>query len=100
VSYEGWGNYETWLVNSWLGSEPEERNYWYNAAKTAIAIYNKEAAIAKMTVRMKQFYREEMPRVPEVSGLYLYLLDAVLDMVNWREISENFVEIALADEEG
>jgi hypothetical protein len=73
MEYNGWTNYETWVVNLWMEDGGEHMFYEPEGmSKTELA----EA--------LKEYHEEEMP---EVTGVFADLLRASLGEVNWHEIA-------------
>jgi HD superfamily phosphohydrolase YqeK len=95
--YNGWTNYETWVVNLWIDNEEGTHDYWLEVAED---IYNDEAEEQKhftkiedaaciLAERLKNDYEENLP---EMAGVYGDLIGAALSEVNWREIAEHLLE--------
>lgn len=99
--YNGWSNYETWLVNLWIDNEQGLQSYWieqaeehYKQAKgdasddeTAEDIAN--AASYLLGNLLRDYFEEAKP---DVEGLWADLLGAAMSEVNWHEIAEHMVE--------
>lgn len=85
-TYNGWTNYETWLVNLWLGNEQGTADYWLERARELSGHVYPTRALADEL-------REEIAEqsFPEVPGLYGDLLGAALSEVDWREIAEHWI---------
>ena len=95
--YNGWTNYETWVVNLWIDNEEGTHDYWLEVAED---IYNDEAEEQKhftkiedaaciLAERLKNGHEENLP---EMAGVYGDLIGAALSEVNWREIAEHLLE--------
>lgn len=96
--YNGWTNYETWLVKLWLDNE--ESTYKFVRALTEIHKTPNELADA-----LKEYVEENIPSLSTLStveaatkahpvpdsGMYSDLLNAALSEVNWFEIAEAYV---------
>ena len=80
TAYNGWTNYETWLVNLWLGEEDYEGN---------LSSADKRQSAYDLGKRIRD-YVEEMQ--PEVTGLYADMINAAIRAVNWQEIAEHMIE--------
>lgn len=94
--YNGWTNYETWVVNLWLDNEPGTHDYWLEVAED---VYNNEAkeqnfltkmedAVSILADRLKDNHEENRPELP---GVYGDMIGAALAEVNWREIAESLL---------
>lgn len=83
--YNGWTNYETWLVNLWLTNEEytesELRSIANNGQRRD---YRKE--------ELKSYVEDEMLALHKFNGLASDLIGAALCMVNWYEILDNATE--------
>lgn len=95
--YNGWTNYETWVVNLWMDNEERTNDYWIEIAED---VYHHEAeeqqhftkmedAACILADRLKDHHEENRPELP---GVYGDLIGAALSEVNWREIAEHLLE--------
>lgn len=82
TSYNGWVNYETWVVKLWIDNEQYDQERWLEAAKTA-------ESTRTLADQMKDEYEEA---TPETVGVWSDLLSAALGEVNWFEIAEHLQE--------
>lgn len=97
-TYNGWTNYETWLVNLWMDNEPGSQEFFRETAKEIYAetdSYNtglnkQEYARCRYADWLKQYHAEE--NRPELPGLYGDLLGAALASVNWDEIARHYID--------
>ncbi len=98
--YNGWTNYETWLVNLWLTNDEGSDQYMHELAQDCID-YNKsnnnftreETATLDMAKRIQQ-YIEEMAKqwMPDQASMFTDFINAGLSSVNWYEIAAHFIE--------
>lgn len=93
-TYNGWSNYETWLVKLWMDNDEDSCRYWQEQAQCARS--ERENARFVLANMLKDEHEESMP---EVAGVYLDLLAAVLGEINWREIADSLLEDAEDTEE-
>jgi hypothetical protein len=85
ADYNGWTNYETWLVNLWLGED--------------FRIYAEEQPDSfacdqyKLSQALKDYTEEtvQMDTGSVEGGLTVDLLNAALSAVNWYEIAGHYV---------
>jgi hypothetical protein len=95
--YNGWTNYETWVVNLWMDNEEGIHDYWLEVAEDAYSDEAKEQnhfskiedAACILADRLKDHHEENRPELP---GVYGDLIGAALSEVNWREIAEHLLE--------
>ena len=91
TDYNGWTNYETWLVSLWLNNEPGSQHDLEQILKSEKLDYTAGKLIRE--------YIEENYQVP-TTGLIADLVNAALDSVNWQEIAcDNRVEDETETEE-
>ena len=79
-TYSGWTNYETWCVNLWLTNEPDTEEHLRMLAQV-------DASTSHRADRLKHYVIDMAPI--EGATMFVDLLQAALDSVNWREIIEN-----------
>ncbi len=97
-SYNGWSNYETWVVNLWLGNDEGSyntcRTFAQRCFEEAVAdeVFNrKERACYQLANELKEMVEENNPLASEAS-VYTDLLNASLSEVNWKEIAKGLLE--------
>lgn len=95
--YNGWKNYETWVVALWIGNEQGSYNYWQEETERVYreaeeSTYNTKVEEAANTLSsMLDDYLEEYNPVKE-SSLYSDLLSAAIREVDTYEIATNWIE--------
>jgi hypothetical protein len=91
-TYNGWTNYETWVVKLWMDNERGSYDHW-----RAQAVDAWEAATANGIITRSDRARfdladllkaEHEDNTLEVRGVYADLLRAALSEVNWYEIAD------------
>lgn len=82
TDYNGWTNYETWVVNLWIDNEEGSYTYWREVAAEA-------TDIAELSGALKDYHEEALP---EVEGFAADLLGAAMSEVNWDEIAAHLIE--------
>lgn len=97
-TYNGWSNYETWLVALWLDNDAGSNKRSFREAWDALtqADGNVGEATEIMADALEEMHDEERPDSGG-SGVFHDLLSAALSEVNWREIARNCID-AVADE--
>jgi len=79
--YNGWTNYETWLINLYFGDDTD----WIHArVNDAHSVYD----LAKM---IEDWVKDEEV-MPQLDGVYSDLLDGALSEVNWYELAKAWWE--------
>lgn len=96
--YNGWYNYETWLVNLWITNDSGSDSYWRSTAQEAYdradgdSCFTKEENSALDLAKVLEEQIEEESPTTGMADLYADLLNAALSEVNWHEIAEHFIE--------
>ena len=103
-TYNGWTNYETWVVNLWMDNNEGSYDYWREIAED---IYHNQAeeqkhfskmddAVVILADRLKNDHEEAKDEILENmklnASLWADLLGAALAETNWREIAEHLLE--------
>jgi hypothetical protein len=89
--YQGWPNYETWAVNVWLANEPDTYERLMSIVQNCDTL-GQQAETLREWIRPDQGNTwdndgEGMTSLMNVPvGMYVDLLAAAFDMVQWREI--------------
>ena len=93
--YNGWHNYETWLVKLWIDNEESSSRYWdetaqevYDDAEASRSFTKEEQATLTLSDRLKDEFDENQP---ELEGFWADLLNASMSEVNWHEIAEHYI---------
>jgi len=86
MTYNGWTNYETWLVNLWLDEEDSKAELWDKVDMTQADAVRELATVIEDSV---------IDRVDEMgieNGMVRDLIGSALSEVNWDEIARSMVE--------
>lgn len=86
--YNGWTNYETWLVKLWMDNEEGSNRMWNEAAENCVKRHSDTSVLADM---LKEEHENSLP---ELRGFAADLLNAALSEVNWFEIAESLLNDA------
>ena len=81
--YNGWMNYETWVVNLWITDDSGSVDHYNELASECMDAY-------ELSMRIKDEVEDNAPEMEP--SLYTDLLTASMSMVNWVEIAEHFME--------
>ena len=88
TGYNGWPNYETWVVNLWLTNEP-------HTYERLMAIVQNPDTLGEQSTELSEWVRpdqgedEDADTIEQtigITGMYVDLLAAAFDMVDWQEI--------------
>jgi hypothetical protein len=97
-SYNGWSNYETWVVNLWLGNDEGSYNTCRSLAERcfeeAVAdevFSRKERACYQLANELKEMVEDGSPLAGDAS-VYTDLLNAAMSEVNWKEIANGLLQ--------
>ena len=97
-SYNGWSNYETWVVNLWLGND--EVSYYtcrslaercFEEAVADEVLSRKERACYQLSNELKEMLEDGNP-LASAASVYADLLNASISEVNWQEIAKGYLE--------
>lgn len=90
TTYQGWTNYETWVVGLWLDNEEGSYNYTRELANESTVEATTEQYLEAKHIladKLKAWLEESMP---DLGGtLWADLLNAAFSEVEWTEIAEN-----------
>lgn len=105
--YNGWTNYETWLVGLWLGNDEATYNYWHGEAeeckrKAAAGLGNPYADSPEQATKLllSDSLKEQIHNVKDdllasnklEASMWADLLSAALSEVNWQEIADHMLQ--------
>jgi hypothetical protein len=101
--YNGWKNYETWVVMLWIDNERGTYGHWRDAAREALRdaeptppLTRRESAHFALAARLQDETEESAPCLD--AGPYADLLNAALAEVDWHEIAAALLEDVTPDE--
>lgn len=104
--YNGWFNYETWLVKLWMDNEQSSQEHWSERATEALReagetmsanfrmtgvepFTTEEKAAFALAKELKAQHEESLP---ELDGFAADLLSAAMSEVNWHEIAKSLLD--------
>ena len=101
-TYNGWANYETWLVNLWIDNEQGSIDFWvnvakhhYDQAKETKFFTRQEEAVFTLADDMKEYFEDNIPDSTEIGGLYADILHGCMTVVDWGELAAKYMEQAM-----
>tara|TARA_Y100000310_G_C20581682_1_gene763322 strand:+ start:149 stop:511 length:363 start_codon:yes stop_codon:yes gene_type:complete len=99
--YNGWTNWETWLVNLWLNNDEIAYNYWDGRAIECSNFDSRLSATTLLAVELEQSHTDELASsVEKTFGWITDLVSGCLQDVNWREIAGHLLEEYYEDPQG
>ncbi len=95
-TYNGWANYETWLVNVWMTNDDCSQRYWDLIARSH---HGRSARNARCKLANRLKY--ELGQVPDdLSGFHKDMLNAALCEVDWNELASHMLaDVEVEDED-
>jgi len=85
-AYNGWTNYETWLLVLWLDNDQNMYDFWVEQGKKAEEPYH-------LAQEMKDDFYGQLGGCRGVTGFLADLLNAALQEVNWQEVAREFYNV-------
>ena len=85
--YNGWKNYETWLVALWIDNDQSSYSY---ARELKDQVKDNEHARYDLSHALKEWIESDNP-LNDDATLFTDLLNAALSEVDWYEIAENYL---------
>lgn len=91
TTYNGWANYQTWVVNLWLTSDSGSVDRLNEMARDCLTQASGDIvnAVTQLAAQIESEHEEFMP---ETTGVYADLLGHALGMVDWREIAQYVID--------
>ena len=89
--YNGWNNYETWLVALWIDNEDGSYQYRCELVERVKEEHEeKDDQEYCLASNLKDWIEEQNP-LAECASLFTDLINSALSEVDWQEIAENFL---------
>ena len=99
--YNGWINYETWLVSLWMSNEESCYEYWRERTREHLLAAESDNLVIQGVLKVQQTARynlatelEDETRESgptEENGLFVDLLNAAFSRIDWQEIADNWI---------
>jgi hypothetical protein len=86
--YNGWKNYETWLVALWINNDQGTQEIALDMARQYKGMEHENYELSHA---LKDWIEEQNP-LSDNADLFTDLLNAALSEVDWYEIAESFFE--------
>jgi len=93
--YNGWTNYETWVVNLWMdnsGTDMDAQAREMVQASLDDGNTGDDVRSEAVTTLAGMLHIDHDEATYEVAGVFADLLRAALCKVNWREIAQHYVD--------
>jgi hypothetical protein len=95
AEYQGWDNYQTWVVNLWIDNEQGSQE-----TSNAIAIETRKEDVDEwrrdLADALKEWIEENMPDLG--ASMWSDLLRSAWSEINWYEIAETKIDSILENE--
>lgn len=79
MAYNGWTNYETWLVNLWFGDSAAE--YFADQKITPDS--------TDVSDYVEQIYETD---IPTSDGFFADVINSFMGRVDWQELADHYTE--------
>lgn len=91
--YNGYTNYETWVVALWLDNEEGSSDYWREQAEELVKSESgdKDEATRRLADTLQEQHEEANP-CANSNSVFADLMNAALSEVDWHEIAEHYVD--------
>lgn len=101
-SYNGWTNYETWVVHLWLTNSYRTYFYWRGQAKWYLKTLvesefvmdktwtQEEDILFRLADELRESFEESLPEMEP--SVFSDLLRAAISEVSWTEIARAFID--------
>lgn len=103
MTYQGYANYETWIVKVWIDNEQSKQDYWHGLARECLQdavpsefLSARQEAEVRLEHLLKDAHWEAYDRAesPVRTGVMSDLLKSALDEVHWKSLAETIMEEA------
>ena len=94
--YNGWTNYETWLVKLWIDNDQGDQEYWLERATEAHEKHSQGdmSPVFRLSDELKSSFEDQACDLAGVTGFWVDLVGAALSNVDWREIAQSMLDDA------
>ena len=95
--YNGWKNYETWAVWSWLGNDEGLHERFMAIAQNPDSLYERTSQVEEWLRLDRNAEEHDIELSGSLVGMYTDLVCSALDNVDWRSLVEQVDEDMNAD---
>ncbi len=92
--YNGWTNYETWLVKLWMDNYQGSHEYWREMAEETFKVDGQNAKLSLADIlkdQHEEHYLEVLRHAKQECSWMSDMLGAAMSEVNWHEIAESLL---------
>lgn len=89
--YNGWTNYETWLLKAWINNDETDYNYFQNVARQTLEnVADKDKQQADFADHIKNYFADKKPRIKPI--FFQMLLETAFGRIDFKDISISILE--------
>lgn len=88
--YNGWTNYETWVVKLWMDNDEGAVNHFVELAEESIK-RDPDGDIRELAEQIKSEHEES---IPELAGFAADLMNSAFSEVDWDAIAASLLDTA------
>ena len=85
--YNGWTNYETWVINIWVDNDEEI----YLTMNDIINSYDWTGKTYELSKVLQEWYDKKVEKLGLENGVMHDLLTGALSAVNWYELADHYI---------
>jgi len=89
--YNGWTNYETWLVKLWMDNDQGTREFFQEQAEQVFKHHDEDDRESRLAELIQESHEESLPKL---EGFAADLMNTALSEVNWHEIAASLLDDA------
>lgn len=102
--YNGWTNYETWVVKLWMDNDAANDSYYreqaqsvYDEAKATQTFSRADVATIAFADFIRVEHEERQSKLMPDAGVFTDLLNAAMTEVDWHEIAAHYIDDGLEE---
>lgn len=93
--HNGWANYNTWLIYTWMNNDEDSQKFFTEMVKDAYTMaeeqqyFTKEEEAIIILAEDLKYHFVDNYEIEDVNGIYHDLLMSALSDVDWHEIASH-----------